>query len=48
MNECSSIVDDDLEDVRWIYGLEGVRLPAASYALLLHPKKVYFFYIGEG
>ena len=41
-------VDDDLEDIRWIRGLGGEKLPAASYALLPNPKKDLFFAIGEG
>ena len=32
-------VDDNLEDIRWIRGLGGERLPAASYALLPNLKK---------
>ena len=32
-------VDDGLEDIRWIRGLRGEKLPAASYALLLNLKK---------
>ena len=35
-------VDDDLEEVRWIRGLGGEKLPVASYALLRNPKGVYF------
>ena len=41
-------VDDGLEDIRWIRGLGGEKLPAASYALLPHLKKGLFFAIGEG
>ena len=41
-------VDDDLEDIRWIRGLGGERLPVASYALLPNLKKGIFFAIGEG
>ena len=33
------IVDDGLEDNRWIRGLGGERLPAAPYALLPNLKK---------
>ena len=33
-------VDDGLENIRWIRGLGGEKLPAASYALL--PKRAYF------
>ena len=32
-------VDDGLEDIRWIRGLRGERLPGASYALLPNLKK---------
>ena len=32
-------VDDGLEDIRWICGLGGEKLPAASYALLQNLKK---------
>ena len=41
-------VDDGLEDIRWIRGLGGEKLPAASYALLPNLKKDLFFAIGEG
>ena len=41
-------VDDDLEDIRWIPGLGGERLPTASYTLLPNLKKGLFFAIGEG
>ena len=41
-------VDDGLEDIRWIRGLGGERLPAASYALLSNLKKGQFCAIGEG
>ena len=41
-------VDDGLEDIRWIRDLGGVKLPAASYALLPNLKKGLFFAIGEG
>ena len=41
-------VDDELEEIRWIRGLRGERLPAASYALLPNLKKGLFFAIGEG
>ena len=41
-------IDDGLEDIRWIRGLRGERLPAASYALLPNLKKGLFFAIGEG
>ena len=37
------IADDGLADIRWIRGLGGENLPAASYALLPDLKKVYFF-----
>ena len=42
--------DDCLEDNRWIRGLGGEKLPAASYALLPNLKKGLFFaiMIGEG
>ena len=32
-------VDDGLENIRWIRGLGGEKLPAASYALLPNLKK---------
>ena len=41
-------VDDGLEDIRWIRGLGGEELPAASNALLPNLKKSLFFAIGEG
>ena len=43
-------VDDGLEDIRWIRGQGGERLPAASCALLPNVKKEkkVFFAIGEG
>ena len=41
-------VDDGLEDIRWIRGLGGEKLPAASYALLPNLNKGLFFAIGEG
>ena len=41
-------VDDGLEDIRWIHGLGGEKLPGASYALLPNLKKGLFFVIGEG
>ena len=41
-------VDDGLEDIRWIRGLGGEKLPVASYALLPNLKKGLFFAIGEG
>ena len=41
-------VDDGLEDIRWIRGLGGEKLPAASNALLPNLKKGLFFAIGEG
>ena len=41
--------DDGLEDIRWIRGLGGGKLPAASYALLpTNLKTGLFFAIGEG
>ena len=40
--------DDALEDIRWVRGVGGEKLPAASYALLLNLKKCLFFAIGEG
>ena len=40
--------DDVLKDFRWIRGLAGEKLPAASYALLPNLKKGLFFAIGEG
>ena len=36
-------VDDDLEDIRWIRGVGGEKLPAASYAFLPNLKKRYIF-----
>ena len=44
-------VQDGLEDIRRIRGLEGEKLPAASYALLPNLKKkayLVFFAIEEG
>ena len=41
-------VDDGLEDIRWIRGLGGEKLPAASDALFPNIKKSVFFAIGEG
>ena len=41
-------VDDGLEDIRWVRGLGGKKLPAASYALLANLKKGLFYAIGEG
>ena len=41
-------VDDGLEDIRWIRGLGGEKLPAASNALLPNLKKCLYFAIGEG
>ena len=41
-------VDDGLEDIRWIRGLGGEKLPAASNALLSNLKKGLFFAIAEG
>ena len=41
-------VDDGLEDIRWIRGIGGEKLPAASYALLPNLKKGLLFAIGEG
>ena len=41
-------VDDDLEDIRWIRGVGGEKLPAASYAFLPKLKKGLFFAIGVG
>ena len=35
-------VNDGREDIRWIRGLGGERLPAASYALLLNLKNCLF------
>ena len=40
-------VDDGLEDIRWIRGLGGEKLPAGSYALLPNLTKGLFFAIGE-
>ena len=36
-------VDDSLEGIRWIRGLGGEKLPAASYALLPNLKKTSIF-----
>ena len=41
-------VDGGLEDIRWIRGLGGEKLPAASNALLPNLKKGLLFVIGEG
>ena len=41
-------VDDGLEAIRWIRGLGGEKLPAASNARLSNLKKGLFFAIGEG
>ena len=41
-------VDDGLEDIRWIRGLGGEKLPAASNALLSNLKKGLFLAIREG
>ena len=41
-------VDDGLEAIRWIRGLGGEKLPAASNARLSNLKKGLFFVIGEG
>ena len=41
-------VDNGLEDIGWIRGLGGEKLPSASNALLSNPKKGLFFAIGEG
>ena len=41
-------VNDGLEDVRWICGLGGDKLPVALHALLPNLKKGLFFAIGEG
>ena len=41
-------VDDGLEGIRLIRGLEGETLPAASNALLPNLKKGRFFAVGEG
>ena len=41
-------VHDGLDDTRWIRGLGGEKLPAASYALLPNPEKGLFFAIREG
>ena len=41
-------VDDGLDDIRWIRGLGGKKLPAASYALLPNMEKALFFAIGDG
>ena len=36
-------VDDGPEDIRWIQGLGGEKLPPASYAFLLKPDFSFFF-----
>ena len=41
-------VDDGLQDIRWIRGLGGEKLPTASYVLLPNLKKGLFFAIGDG
>ena len=41
-------VDDGLEDIRWIRGVGGERLPAALFALPPNLKIGLFFAIGEG
>ena len=41
-------VDYGLEDIRWMRGLGGEKLPAASYALIPNLKKGLFYAIGEG
>ena len=41
-------VDDGLEDIRWLRGLGGEKLPAASYAPPQNVKKGLDFAIGEG
>ena len=41
-------VDDGLEDIGWIRGLGGEKLPAASYALLPNLKKGQILAIEEG
>ena len=41
-------VEDGPEDIRWIRGVGGEKLPAASYALLPNLKKGLFFAIREG
>ena len=40
-------VNDGREDIRWIRGLGGERLPAASYTFLPNLEKCLFFAIGE-
>ena len=40
--------DDGLEDVRWIHGLGGESLPAASYALLSNLKQKNIYAIRNG
>ena len=41
-------VDDGLEDIGWIRGLGGEKLPEKSYALLPNLKKGLLSDIGEG
>ena len=40
-------VDDGLEDIRWIHGLGGESLPAASY-VLPNPNKILFSAFRDG
>ena len=42
------MLDDGLEDIRWIRGLGGEKLPVASNALLPNLKKCLFSAIGQG
>ena len=41
-------VDGGLDDIRWILGLGGEKLPAVSYALLPNLTKGLYFSIGKG
>ena len=40
-------VDDGLEYIRWVSGLGGEKLPAASYALIPNLKKKAYFLPSE-
>ena len=40
-------VEDGLEYIRWIRGIGGEKVPAASYALLPNLRNSLFFVIGE-
>ena len=40
-------VDDGNQDIRWIRGLGGERLPAASYTLFSQTRKIVYFLPSE-